>query len=49
MMMLSNLNKFSNTVLWEQFTHRVPRLPLPAWRPPRLCLRTRAGGHTRGC
>lgn len=36
-------------VCGERFIHPDPRLPLRAWRPPRLCLRTRARGRTRDC
>ena len=52
MTMLFNLNEPRQQSPWERFTRRGPRLPrLPrrAWRPPRSCLRTRAGGRIRGC
>lgn len=49
MMILSNLNELRQSSTLERFTHQGPRLPLPAWRPPRLCLRTREAARIHGC
>lgn len=49
MMMLSNLNELRQSSTWEWFTHQGPRLPLPAWRPLRLCPRTRGAARIHGC